>query len=451
MIIVIRRMGANTGHVLLLLYWSYFQLVYDIFCFTSNVNCGLTLRIISYVVHSFTGIVVSVLSNWMAYIALYIVFFRQKFDVFGNINAILASSIIPGIGCGLFYFIAAMHAINNQDDLVTIAVSDIYNNLRLASIFLNFLFVAIILYKIELISSKMTKQSPQETAIRTLAYRMIYYPIIQAIARSGYAWWELQYGAYMDYHDATTEQYVCLIYLSIITPIASLGYLVILVVMQPQAYDHCKALLLCQAYDDIESKQSIISKNSLRIHFSIDEEDRISDLDAVEAAIEKKRQEYNAKRKLLRQRIKNGHGEGNNDEEGDDGDDEEGKAQPTISALPSTMVARDTLESVGSASSFLELAFRPSNYNPQNEEMLYYILEHPSMASIDSSVRTGGDSSLTNPTVNSSKPGGTVVVENPSYASSSSSTRNILHSQYSQSSNQNQRTISNAVELTDLK
>jgi len=394
MIIVIHRMKVKTGHILLLLFMSYFQLIYDVFCFTANVDCGYSARVVSYFFHLSSGIAVSIFSNWIAFVALFIVFFRQKFDVLKNTYSILASAIIPGLASGIFYLIAALHTINDHDDLVTVSVSQVYNNLRLISVFLNFFFVAIIVYKIEIMSSKMTKKSPQEEAIRTLAYRMIYYPIVQAIGRSGYAWYELTYGPYMEYHNVSTEQYSSLIFLSIITPIVSIGYLVIFIIMQPSGYEHCKALLTCQPYDEITIKQSIESRkqtNSLKFSTDRDDEEnsggsnhhhRLSFTAAMEGAILKQSSSHATLAMLMMEEaaITANTNNTNANVVGDGDGDEEGLQRYTNDRESSMDDAFNSVffqQQLHHQQQQYSVEIEPSREEDEAaEERLYYIIEH---------------------------------------------------------------------------
>ena len=72
----------------------------------------------------------------------------------------------------------------------------------------------------------------------------MYYPILQTISRSGYAWYESQYG--FDFrvsqaeHDG--ERYTALMYSAIITPTVSFGYLIIFLYIEPNAYNSFKEI-----------------------------------------------------------------------------------------------------------------------------------------------------------------------------------------------------------------
>ena len=49
----------------------------------------------------------------------------------------------------------------------------------------------------------------QGNAIAVLANRMLYYPIVQAISRSGSAWYELQFGWDFNPPSVTRLQFAC--------------------------------------------------------------------------------------------------------------------------------------------------------------------------------------------------------------------------------------------------
>ena len=68
-----------------------------------------------------------------------------------------------------------------------------YYYLRLASIAFNFIVSGLGFYYVRLImNTDKLKRTVQDEAICTLALRMLFYPIIQAISRSGAAWYEFE-------------------------------------------------------------------------------------------------------------------------------------------------------------------------------------------------------------------------------------------------------------------
>jgi hypothetical protein len=190
-IVVIDRM-PKTGHLLLLLYMSYLQLGYDLFSFTLNVDINYYLKVISFVIDLPCGIAGSLISNWMMFIALYVVIFQKPFDVFGNMKLILATSVIPALIAPIVYLIGEAQS---DQEIIDLAIIDVNNSIRMASIGLNFILILIIIYKISnptAGSHTLSKQSISDIAIRTLALRMIFYPIAQAISRGSYSWYEVR-------------------------------------------------------------------------------------------------------------------------------------------------------------------------------------------------------------------------------------------------------------------
>jgi hypothetical protein len=66
----------------------------------------------------------------------------------------------------------------------------------------------------------------------------MYYPILQTISRSGYAWYEFQYGFDFRVTEAKhdPERYGLLIYSAIIAPTVSISYLILFLYIEPHAY-----------------------------------------------------------------------------------------------------------------------------------------------------------------------------------------------------------------------
>lgn len=92
----------------------------------------------------------------------------------------------------------------------------------------------------------------------------MFYPVIQAISRSGYAWYELQYGATIDVDNPSPDQFASLIFLTIVTPFVSIGYMVIFIVMQPDAYQHFLAMFGCGSYGR-PNENALANHNSTEI------------------------------------------------------------------------------------------------------------------------------------------------------------------------------------------
>lgn len=265
-ILLIQRMKSNTGHVYLIFVMSLYQLMYDVTFFFSNVDCGYYISTVANFFQILGGISGSLVSNWIAFIALYIVWHRQRFDIFGLIKSIQISCFVPGIVAAIVFLWAMVPESKYNARLETISIVYIYNSIRLISIALNFLFVFMTAARTYYRSGSGGTRTEQEIAIRTLSRRMVFYPVIQAIGRSGYTWYEFDYGTAVGEDDANNTEYAALIFLTVITPMVSVGYLLIFVMMQPNAYRQLKQLLSCSPQDKQEPKEPNTMNNNKELN-----------------------------------------------------------------------------------------------------------------------------------------------------------------------------------------
>ena len=103
---------------------------------------------------------------------------------------------------------------------------------------------------------------------------------IQAIGRSGFAWYELQWGFTFDVSHCQGDslRYTVLIYATIITPLVSVGYLAIFLMIEPHAYNKFKSLFCnCGREARLESAVSVdksVLINSLVAQDQLDEVNR---------------------------------------------------------------------------------------------------------------------------------------------------------------------------------
>jgi hypothetical protein len=212
--------------------------VYDITLFTVIVDVGnYPIVYLSTVVEIIGGIGASFMSNWIAFVLFYVVVYKKSFDVMKNYIYIILSTIIIWIPIVVIYSIGALPEGSNPH-LVTFVHLTLYYYARLVSIALNFIMIGFIVYKNYQVRSKNATKTPAEIAINTLCRRVMYYPVLQTISRSGYAWYEFQYGFNFSVSQAQhdPERYGLLIYSAIITPTISIGYLMIFLYIEPHAY-----------------------------------------------------------------------------------------------------------------------------------------------------------------------------------------------------------------------
>lgn len=186
-ITLIYRLKNKTGHLQLLLYMYYFHTIFDMTLFSINVDLGnVPLQIISYEVGMVTGLCDAIMSNWMVIVAWYIVAYRKPFHVLPNLHWILLSTMVLSLPVGIYYLVCTIPT--KDAACIEFVVLDIYDNMRITLIGINFLIIFVIMHKLDFFTHSARKKSEQEIAIRTVVFRLIPYPVVQAIARSCQMW-----------------------------------------------------------------------------------------------------------------------------------------------------------------------------------------------------------------------------------------------------------------------
>lgn len=248
-IFLIHKMGLKNGHILLIWTMSWFQLLYDVSFFNAVVQAGSSgIYFAANIAQQIGGISGSLTSNFIALITLYVVRNTRSVDIFRYYPHILIIVVTPAFVDVTLYCLSTIHKYYYLRDIATMKV---YYYIRLVSIFINFLLSIQTAIHIHRMSNKLSsgQRTVHEKAIRTLAMRLIYYPIVQAISRSGCAWYEMVYNFDFDPSHATENQFIAQCFVAILTPSASVGYLIIFLIMQPHAYECFLAMLCCRVYD----------------------------------------------------------------------------------------------------------------------------------------------------------------------------------------------------------
>lgn len=242
MLILIKRMNLWNEYIFLITMMAAFQLVYDITFFPGVVNVGdKYLTIIANTLQLFSGVVSSLLSNVVAGITFYVIYFKLTLSVFNNFLIFLSIVIIPALIDCVIYLVSLQG--RNSKIYSDIAVIYFYYYLKLVSIGLNFFLVALISYEIRRTGSGKQRKSLSETSMSALSLRLFLYPLVQSVSRVGCAWyeWEYQYNSHdsngFDLNPPTTtdRQFAAQIVMALTMPLASIGYLIIFLLMQPKA------------------------------------------------------------------------------------------------------------------------------------------------------------------------------------------------------------------------
>ena len=186
----------------------------------------------------FGGISSSIFTNILSFVVLYVVFKMSSFDIMGNLNLFKALALVPAT---LFLILRCVYIDNESAEQY---VFDFYYYCRFASILFNFIAFIIISRRTYWYKTKNAgvDKSTIELAINVLATRMIYYPLLQAVSILPAAVYESVVSIHRQ--NPTSSGAVALdVIFAILTPSTGIGYLVIFLVMQPNAYKHFRSLI----------------------------------------------------------------------------------------------------------------------------------------------------------------------------------------------------------------
>jgi hypothetical protein len=241
-ILLIRKMQVWNLHIALIMAMTVFELLYDISFFTGMASTGsFGLSVVSNVAQLQGGTTSSIVSNIIAAVALYVVYFKKTVDALKYYYLIVFVAVVPGVIINILYILAVSGTHHNN--LASVAVLDIYYYIRLGSITINFICSIYTALLIDRMRSQSCAKTTSEAAISKLSMRLFYYPIVQAVGRSGCAWYEGAYGYNFapdrgfNFNPSETSdtQFAAQCLMVISTPLISVGYLVIFLIMQPNA------------------------------------------------------------------------------------------------------------------------------------------------------------------------------------------------------------------------
>ena len=253
------------------------------------------------------GIASSFYSNVMAYTILHVIWFRSVVNMGDWDCLVIVHSVVllPAIANACIYVVAYQY---NSQRLYNTANLDVYYVLRLISIFVNFIIYFATLLSTSAITRRFSYSTPQQgapfsmvlrnlvvgrqapagsgctsgedsgrskntglvdDAIATLVSRLKYYPLIQALARSGLSIYEYLYDwNFVVEGPIGRTQFALQLYSALVAPSASIGYLIIFLVLQPRAFFYLKGWFRGKFYLDgipdsgVESTKTVLTKKS---------------------------------------------------------------------------------------------------------------------------------------------------------------------------------------------
>jgi hypothetical protein len=229
--------------IFLILVMTIFQLVYDATFYSSIVCVPETFCYNStFLLQMYGGIAQAIVSNEIAFVVFYTIWKRKILNALNHKYAFMLAANIPAAVCCLMYF--AYLKTGSMDDFNNSLFAYFY--IRLISIFVIAITCALTIYyarKIT-ISKLRSHQSVESRAIWALARRLMYYPIVQALARFGFSWFEISYGFDFAVTTVSTAEFAALCVIAVTTPLGGVGYFVIFLVMQPHSWEFLKSRML---------------------------------------------------------------------------------------------------------------------------------------------------------------------------------------------------------------
>lgn len=241
---LIGKMGRWNGHLLLITTMTMFQTLYDISFYSAVIDVNNKyITIPSNVAQIIGGIGSSLTSNIVAGIAFYVIYYRKSFPIFQYYKILLLVVCLTAL-CDASLFVLSV-SVKRFEYLADVSILGFYYYTRLSSIFINFAFALLTMVQIRRTNSRRSNISFSEQDINRLSFRLFYYPLVQAISRSGAAWYERQYGynfspdnGYNFSPEHTSNwAFAAQCTMAVSMPVASVGYLVIFLVMQPRAFE----------------------------------------------------------------------------------------------------------------------------------------------------------------------------------------------------------------------
>jgi hypothetical protein len=225
--------NSENCHNFLIKHMSRGQLAYDLSFPVSGIYYGNTVFIIFNIFQIIGGLSVAIISNIMTIVVYYVIKERRYIDILSHKGKLYAIVFAPVV-LMLVFFLLAMLGDDRLDWLLGLQQS-IYFWCRLASIVINFIVCSLaFVFVVQLNRKALIDQSRK--AVYTVVTRLLWYPIVQSISRSGLTVYELVYGWDFDPDVVTKAQFAWQLFYTIITPMASIGYLAIYLVMQPKAW-----------------------------------------------------------------------------------------------------------------------------------------------------------------------------------------------------------------------
>lgn len=252
---IILKMRKWTLNVKLVYVLCWSQFLYDITFYGGvekssfhNVKGTSSLFAICTFFQVWLGTSSSLITNLMTTIIYYILRTRK------NVEKTLSGSkfhfvwllFIPGFIMGFFVIAPILQVQDGEEKQMDTEATTAYTLFRIASIVYNiivFLLTVRLVHRIVGDKPK-DKRNNYENALSLIVDRSKYFWVVQFICRAGASVWELRYG-YGGYNgEGGPERFTSAFFFALLTPSASVGYLIIFILCQPSARSSLRELLI---------------------------------------------------------------------------------------------------------------------------------------------------------------------------------------------------------------
>lgn len=264
---LIYDMKLWSGYLLLVLSLALCQVTYDISfmlwpCYYQNLDCQIAMNVFS----DFGGFSATLWTNVMSFVFLSVVVYFRSFDILKHYSKILVVVLSLTIAYTVANIYEFIYSSSTDDTRTGYGITNwVYYYYRMASIVFNF---GVYIYSVIRLR-RFLEVANYNDPIRQLIYRFQFYPLCQATSRLGFAWYEMQYGFLFSVPPQGEEptRSAALMISVILGPLAGVGYFIIFLLVQPNAYSHLKSrwLGLCGFICGFDCTQSGIKNIDIGI------------------------------------------------------------------------------------------------------------------------------------------------------------------------------------------
>ena len=236
-LLLIRRLNKWNGYMQLVVSLTCCQIVYDIGFYPLIWFNHVEGKIAYIALNTWGGLTSTLWSNVIILVTCRIVVELRTIDIVKRCRYYYFAVYVP----------STVMAVLSSIMLGNVCLTVTYFLLRSLSIIVNVLAIVIIFFKINTMrkNGDSFSVSAKTNPVFVLSLRLVYYCAVQTITRIGNSWYQLQYGFGGGYDADSASALEKSLYLSefILTPSAGIGYLVVFLCIQPEAYKELRRMV----------------------------------------------------------------------------------------------------------------------------------------------------------------------------------------------------------------